>query len=240
MGSTYLCIYAVKNAFAVFLWIKRLAFVCKCWWHKRLPTKNPSLFGGRSSASMQSAMQRHSHAVWLVERPRTRWMQLTWQQVEGRRHHLALSASLDYSSHTTFLLPEEPHLQLLIFAFLCSRLQDQSSPRQDQHVHQDSGARRRARLRRHRKEGGRGQGQARDPVRGRTFLTDSGVSQEQFGGFGLWGQHSSWPSRQHSRTRDYSGTSTVSRGRSSGWAKGRHHQAHPTPDPHVHRDTEPR
>lgn len=122
--------------------------------------------------------------------------------------------------------------------FLCCRLQDQSPPRQDQHLHQNPSSWRRARLRGDRQERGRRQGETRNPLRCRALLPDPGVPQEQPGGFGLRRQHSAWPTRQHSRTRDHPGAGAVPCGRFGGGSKGGHHQADPAPDAHVYCDAE--
>lgn len=123
-------------------------------------------------------------------------------------------------------------------AFLCSRLQDQSPARQDQHLHKNPSTWRRACLRRDRQKGGRRQSQTGDPIRRRALLANTRVPQEQFGGSGLRCQHSAWPARQHSRSRDHPGAGAVPCGRVGGRSKGGDHQADPAPDAHVYCDAQ--
>ena len=59
------------------------------------------------------------------------------------------------------------------------RLQDQGSPRQDQHLHQDSGPRRGAGVRGDGAERGRRAGQARDSLCRRPLLADPRLSHEK-------------------------------------------------------------
>lgn len=110
----------------------------------------------------------------------------------------------------------------------CCRLQDQSASRKNQHIHQDAGPRRGAGVRGHRPQGGRRARQARDPLGGRALLSDPRVAQ-------VWRGPAA--ARRRARTRHGAGARALPRRGARRGSQGRHHQAYPAHDAHVHCDT---
>lgn len=113
-------------------------------------------------------------------------------------------------------------------------MQDQGAEGQDKHLHQDSGKGRGARVRGDRSQGGRRQGQERDPLGRRALQPDQSLQEEQSR---LRDSLTPRTSRQHPRPRDDPGACALQGGRTRGRTEGRHHQAHPAPDPYLHRDS---
>lgn len=114
----------------------------------------------------------------------------------------------------------------LTVSLICCRLQDQSSPREDEHVHKDAGARRGAGVRGDGAQGGRGARQARDPLRRRALLADPRLTQ-------VWRRAAA--ARRRARPRDGAGACTLPRRGARRGAQGRYYQAHPAHHPHLHR-----
>ncbi|CAN0084564.1 unnamed protein product [Lampetra planeri] len=140
-------------------------------------------------------------------------------------------------------------------------LQDQGPASQDEHVHQDAGAGRGARVRHHRPPRGRVHGQAGDPLGRRTLLRAPGLPQQAarpgarpgaqpaIPGHGGWGGRcrggggrrcAAPTSAGRAGPDDDPGARAVPRRGPRGGAQGRHDPPHPAGDAHLHRDAEPR
>ena len=110
-----------------------------------------------------------------------------------------------------------------------SRLQDQGAARQDEHVHQDSGARRRPRVRHHRTTAGRVARQTRDTLGRRPLQPDPRQPRPRL---------RSLPRRRPragGRSRDVRGARAGARGRPRRRTEGFDGEAHSAADSDLHR-----
>ena len=110
-----------------------------------------------------------------------------------------------------------------------SRLQDQGAPRQDEHVHQDSGARRRPSVRHHRTSAGRVARQTRDTLGRRPLQPDPRQPRPRL---------RSLPRRRPragGRSRDVRGARAGARGRPRRRTEGFDGEAHSAADADLHR-----